>query len=181
MCNCLWPHGLQPARLLCPWDFPDKKYWRRLPFPPPGDLPDTGIEPASPALAGRSFTSEPSIRRLNWELQKSERCSRGKDRSDLKDEKDSTCHWWSEDGGSMSKVFEGLSNLGRDFRWHQRGSQELSLTTERNRLLPTSWSSKEMPYLLVPSDRKSSGPQNGDPVKTTRLLFHRNCEIRNGR
>ena len=20
----LWPHGLKPARLLCPWDFPDK-------------------------------------------------------------------------------------------------------------------------------------------------------------
>ena len=20
----LWPHGLQPARLLCPWDFPGK-------------------------------------------------------------------------------------------------------------------------------------------------------------
>jgi len=33
-----------------------------LPFPPPGDLPDPGIRPvspASPALAGRFFTSEP--------------------------------------------------------------------------------------------------------------------------
>ena len=25
MSNCLWPHGLQPARLLCPWNFPGKK------------------------------------------------------------------------------------------------------------------------------------------------------------
>ena len=25
-------------------------YWSALPFPPPGDLPDAGIEPASPAL-----------------------------------------------------------------------------------------------------------------------------------
>ena len=24
MSNSLWPHGLQPARLLCPWDFPGK-------------------------------------------------------------------------------------------------------------------------------------------------------------
>ena len=25
-------------------------YWRGLPFPPPGDLPDPGIKPTSPAL-----------------------------------------------------------------------------------------------------------------------------------
>ena len=35
-------------------------YWSRLPCPPPGNLPDPGIEPASPvspALAGRFFTT----------------------------------------------------------------------------------------------------------------------------
>ena len=35
-----------------------QKYWSRLPFPSPGDLPEPGIEPASPALAGEFFTSE---------------------------------------------------------------------------------------------------------------------------
>ena len=30
-----------------------------MPFPPPGDLPDPGIESASPALAGEFFTTEP--------------------------------------------------------------------------------------------------------------------------
>jgi len=30
-----------------------------LPFPPPEDLPDPGIKPMSPALAGRFFTTEP--------------------------------------------------------------------------------------------------------------------------
>ena len=42
--------------------FPRKKYWSGLPFPPPGDLPDPGIKPASPVspiLAGRFFTLEP--------------------------------------------------------------------------------------------------------------------------
>ena len=39
--------------------FPRQEYWSGLPFPPPGDLPDPGIEPASPALAGRFFTTEP--------------------------------------------------------------------------------------------------------------------------
>ena len=37
-----------------------QEYWSELPFPAPGDLPDPGIEPwspASPALAGGFFTS----------------------------------------------------------------------------------------------------------------------------
>ena len=36
-----------------------QEYWRGLPFPPPGDLPDPGIEPVSTALAGEFFTTEP--------------------------------------------------------------------------------------------------------------------------
>ena len=40
-----------------------QEYGSGLPFPSPGDLPDPGIEPASPAgdpaLAGRFFTAEP--------------------------------------------------------------------------------------------------------------------------
>ena len=31
----------------------------RLPFPPPGDLPDAGIGPVSPAFADELFTTEP--------------------------------------------------------------------------------------------------------------------------
>ena len=33
--------------------------WSGLPFPPPGDLPNPGIEPVFPALAGGFFTTEP--------------------------------------------------------------------------------------------------------------------------
>ena len=47
------------ARFLCPWDFPHKSTGMGLPFPSPGDLPDPGFEPGSPALAGRFFTTEP--------------------------------------------------------------------------------------------------------------------------
>ena len=39
--------------------FPRQEYWSGLPFPPPGNLLDPGINPVSPALAGRFFTSEP--------------------------------------------------------------------------------------------------------------------------
>ena len=39
-----------------------QEYWSGLPFPPPGGLPNPGIEPASlvsPVLAGEFFTTEP--------------------------------------------------------------------------------------------------------------------------
>ena len=39
--------------------FSRQEYWSRLPFPSPGDLPDPGIEPRSPALQGDALTSEP--------------------------------------------------------------------------------------------------------------------------
>ena len=117
--DSLRPHGLQPARLLCPWNSPGKntgvgchfllqgivppknkswiswaaggffpiwflaflaiwfftvftsspaplsmefsrqESWSEKPFPSPGDLPNPGIEPGSPALKADSLFSEP--------------------------------------------------------------------------------------------------------------------------
>ena len=75
-----WPyvHACMLSRFICvqlfatPWTvahqaplsvgFPRQEYWSALPCPPPGDLPDPGMEPvspASPALAGGFFTPEP--------------------------------------------------------------------------------------------------------------------------
>ena len=39
--------------------FSRQEYWSGLPFPSPGDLPDPGIEPGSPALQADALTSEP--------------------------------------------------------------------------------------------------------------------------
>ena len=42
--------------------FSQQEYWSGLPCPPPADLPDPGIEPASPKspeLQADSFTAEP--------------------------------------------------------------------------------------------------------------------------
>ena len=39
--------------------FPRQQYLSGLPFPSPGALSDPGIKPASPALAGGFFTTEP--------------------------------------------------------------------------------------------------------------------------
>ena len=38
--------------------FPGQEYWSGVPFLSPGDIPDPGIEPVSPALAGGFFTTE---------------------------------------------------------------------------------------------------------------------------
>ena len=39
--------------------FSRQEYWNMLPFLPPGDLPDPGIEPRSPALQAESLPFEP--------------------------------------------------------------------------------------------------------------------------
>ena len=39
--------------------FPRQEFWSGLPFPPPEDLPDPGMEPVTFALAGGFFTTEP--------------------------------------------------------------------------------------------------------------------------
>ena len=51
-----WTVAHQPP---LPMEFSRQEYWSGLPFPPVGDLPNSGIEPASPALVGRFFTTEP--------------------------------------------------------------------------------------------------------------------------
>ena len=62
--------SLSRVRLLAtPWtvayqapqsmEFSRKKYWSGLPFPSPGDLPNPGIEPRSPALQADTLPPEP--------------------------------------------------------------------------------------------------------------------------
>ena len=40
--------------------FSRREYWSGLPFPSPGELPDPGIEPGSPALLTDALPSEPA-------------------------------------------------------------------------------------------------------------------------
>ena len=40
-------------------EFSRQEYWSGQPFPPPGDLPDPGVEPRSPALQADALRSEP--------------------------------------------------------------------------------------------------------------------------
>ena len=53
--------------------FPKQEYWSGLPFPSPGNLPDPGIEPMSPTLAGEFFTTE-FPRKPLWWVEESLKC-----------------------------------------------------------------------------------------------------------
>ena len=59
MSDSFWPHGLLPARLLCPWGFSRQEYWSELSCSPPGDLPNPGIKPRSSSLQADTLLSEP--------------------------------------------------------------------------------------------------------------------------
>ena len=52
-------------------EFSKQEYWSGLPFPPPGDLPDPGMGPVSPTLAGGFFSSEPpsKLHKVNKRVQ----------------------------------------------------------------------------------------------------------------
>ena len=60
--SCVWPFvTLWTVAHQAPssMGFSRQEYWNGLPFPSPGDLPNPGIEPRSPALQADALTSEP--------------------------------------------------------------------------------------------------------------------------
>ena len=57
MSDSLWPHGLQPVRLLCPWTSSCQNTVVGS-FHSPADLPNPGIEPRSPTLQVDSLPAE---------------------------------------------------------------------------------------------------------------------------
>ena len=54
---CLVSQSCPTLRLLCPWGF-SRQYWSGSPCPPPGNLPNPGIGPKSPALQVASLPAE---------------------------------------------------------------------------------------------------------------------------
>ena len=57
-----WIVAYQPSLSM---GFSRQEYWSGLPFPSPGDLPDPGIEPGSPALEADALTSKPPGKPIN--------------------------------------------------------------------------------------------------------------------
>ena len=53
-------NSMRPHQVPLFMEFSRQEYWSGLPCPPPGDLPNSSIEPRSPALHVDSLPSEPS-------------------------------------------------------------------------------------------------------------------------
>ena len=60
----LWPHVLQPARLLCLWGFSRQEYWSGCHALLQGIFPIQVLNPGL-ALQGDSLPSEPLLRQIN--------------------------------------------------------------------------------------------------------------------
>ena len=55
------PSGSAVHEALLSMGLSRQEYWSRLPFPSPGDLPNPGFEPRSPALQADALTSEHGV------------------------------------------------------------------------------------------------------------------------
>ena len=60
---------LQPHQAPLSIEFSRQEYWSVLPFPSPGDLPNPGFKPRSPALQADSLQSEPPGKPWECELE----------------------------------------------------------------------------------------------------------------
>ena len=119
LCVCARAHALSHFSnvqfFVTPWTlalqsplsmgFPRQEYWRRLPFPSSGHLPNPGpelVSPVSPVLDDGFFTTEPpgkSHPRFTGEATESHRGAATRPRSAWKAEKSSLCVFsW---GGGM--------------------------------------------------------------------------------
>ena len=67
-CPTLCEPWIIACQALLSVEFSRQEYWSGLPCPSPGDLPNPGIKPESPALQADSLPSEPpgKLRRVVW-------------------------------------------------------------------------------------------------------------------
>ena len=73
---CVLSHLVVSDSSVTPWTvahqaplstgFPRQENWSGLSFSSPGDFPDPGTKPMSPALTGRFFSTEPPEKPLFW-------------------------------------------------------------------------------------------------------------------
>ena len=123
--NSLWPHGLQPARFLCPWGFSRQEFWSGLPCPPPGDLPNPRIKPRPPALQADSLLTEPpgkpkntgvSILSLAHYLHRANRNRKG-DAYTWGKPIEEACVWVAEERPKNLMGRESTCSWGGEFFW----------------------------------------------------------------
>ena len=65
--DSLWPPWTVAHQAPLSMGLSIQEYWSGFPFPSPGDLPNPGFDPGSPALQTDSLLSEPSGKFHTWE------------------------------------------------------------------------------------------------------------------
>ena len=90
--------------------FSRREYWSGLPFPSPGDLPDSGIKPRFPALEADALTSEPP----------------GKP-------------WYHYFKRILSNFLSGLGNLRKKLSFDGKGTITFDLTSYVSLFLTAAW------------------------------------------
>ena len=123
--------------------FSRQGYWSGLPFPPPGDLPDPGIEPTgflSPALAGGFFTTG-----VTWEVLSLFKSTQNSPLSSQIAEK------WSSLWSSQKCFMNSWSSWCHGGWVCCQGSQDLSLDLHSWRLSCNGTYSEYLPVVMVAS------------------------------
>ena len=134
MCTCLCLSLSHVQFFGTPWavasqaplsmGFPRQEYWSGLPFPPPGDLHNPGIEPLSPA--GGFFTTEPPTKYLRQNFYRSIGQS---------------CHQLASGVSLYPTVYKGLLTCSR---------QEAEITTRLDSLIASQGSQSLVSLCPVP-------------------------------
>ena len=75
--------------------FSRQEHWRGFPCPPPGDLPDSGIEPMYPTLQADSLPSEPP---------ESPACYAAQQQKKKKKKKERERRWWTHSISSIPET-----------------------------------------------------------------------------
>ena len=93
-----------------------QEYWSGLPFPPPGDLPDPGIEPVSPAfptLADGFLTTVPPGKPENSHLHNHKMKYTFPQKRSQKEKKKCLCFigFVVQDGKENGKIIEKIARL----------------------------------------------------------------------
>ena len=75
-CCSVMSNSLQPHGLYSPWNSPGQNTGVGEPFPSPGDLPNPGIKPCSPALQADSLPVHVTLKIWGWALSRTLTCTK---------------------------------------------------------------------------------------------------------
>ena len=93
-------------------EFSRQEYWSGLPFPSPGDLPNPGIEPGSPALQADSLPTDPPGKPQTNTVLYGNYISTGK----IKKKKKSLAHLRNETNGTKREKLLGTYTINYALR-----------------------------------------------------------------